>query len=364
MPRCCCSLLLVACLLTQAPESFGQEAAAESGHQRTVVFPGASWERRSPAELHLNAAALDELAERLGGRGCVVRDGYIAASWGDQAEVSDWYSSAKPVLSTLLFFAVEEGLVKSVDQPIAEFGWKLSDKDRTMTFRHLGAMTSGYARPEAPGAAYSYNDFAIQLYQKTLFNRVFQDDAKHAAELPTRLGALQFENGLTFNQKRRIKTSVRDFARISWFWFNRGNWHGRQVLPRRYFDELMKPQVPKELQFTRQAETDDYLGIASYGGGSDHFTRFGPGIYGFNWWFNETGKEHPETRTWPDAPADTVMSLGFRGNNTAIMPSLGLMLVCANGDWKDLKAGDPSSKINQALKLLTSAVMDSDAKSR
>ena len=37
-------------------------------------------------------------------------------------------------------------------------------------------MTGGYARPEPPGAAWAYNDFAIQLYQKTLFDRVFRAD--------------------------------------------------------------------------------------------------------------------------------------------------------------------------------------------
>ena len=161
-----------------------------------------------------------------------------------QTEVGDWLSSAKPVLSTMLFFAIEEGKVKNVDQPIADFGWELAEKDRTMTFRHLGAMTSGYARPEAPGHAWSYNDFAIQLYQKTLFDRVFKEDAKTAAESPSRLGALQFEDGLKFNEKRRIFASVRDFARIAWFWHNRGNWNGREVLPKRYFDEYMRTKYP------------------------------------------------------------------------------------------------------------------------
>lgn len=358
-------LLLIVCCIARIPASIAQPPAVPAvenetttEHQRQVVFPAQAWERRDPADVNLKADRLNELAQTLGGRGCVIRDGYVAASWGDQAEVADWYSSAKPVLSTLLFFAMEEGLVHGVDQPIADFGWNLSKKDRPMTFRHLGAMTSGYARPESPGAAFAYNDFAIQLYQKTLFDRVFQDDAKHAAELPTRLGVLQFQDGLKFNKKRRISASVRDFARISWFWLNRGNWNERQVLPRRYFDELMKPQVAKDLPLTMRAETDDYLGILSYGGGSDHFTTWGPGIYGFNWWFNDTGGQHPAARTWPDAPEDTVMSLGFRGNNTAIIPSLGLMLVCASGDWNDLKAGDANSKINQALKLLMASVND------
>lgn len=326
-----------------------------------IVFPEASWSQRDPGELGLDAQKLEELAKNLGGRGCVIRHGHVVKSWGDQAEVSDWFSSAKPVLSTLLFFAIQEGRVKSVDQPLVDFGWELSPKDRTMTFRHLGSMSSGYARPEPPGAAWAYNDFAIQLYQKTLFDRVFQGDAKEIAEHPTRFGVLKFEDGLKFNGKRRISASVRDFSRIVWFWFNRGSWNGQQVLPSRYFDEYMQPQAPKDLPLTRQAETNDYLDIKSYGGGSDHFSKAGAGVYGFNWWFNSTGRGHPQTLTWPDAPVDTVMSLGHRGNNSAIIPSLGLALVCANGDWGDLEAGKSDSKLNLSLKLLTSAVIDAPA---
>ena len=149
------------------------------------VFPDRSWEQREPAALGMDAALLDQLANQLGGRGCVVKDGYMVKAWGDQSQVADVLSSAKPVLSTLLFFAIEEGLVKSVDQPIAEFGWELKEKDRGITFRHLGAMNSGYARPESPGEAWAYNDYAIQLYQMTLFDKVFKEDAKRAAENPT-----------------------------------------------------------------------------------------------------------------------------------------------------------------------------------
>ena len=57
---------------------------------------------------------------------------------------------------------------------MADFGWELVPKDRAMTLRHLASMTSGYARPEEPGKAWAYNDYAIQLYQKTLFDKIFQ----------------------------------------------------------------------------------------------------------------------------------------------------------------------------------------------
>jgi hypothetical protein len=318
-------------------------------------FPGQSWEQREPTQLGMDPARLDQLATQLGGRGCVIKDGYMVKSWGDQTQVRDVLSSAKPVLSTLLFFAIEEGLVKSVDQPIADFGWELKEKDRGITFRNLGAMNSGYARPEMPGEAWAYNDYAIQLYQKTLFDKVFKADAKAAAEDPKRLGALQFEDGLKFSDKRRISASVRDFARIAWFWANNGNWNGKQILPKHYFDEYRKPQTKRNLPVSREAKTDDYLDIKTFGGGSEHFTRFGPGVYGFNWWFNGTGDRHRENLTWPDAPADTYMSIGAGGNNAAIIPSLGIVLVGAGADWADLRAGNPRSKINRALKLVAAA---------
>lgn len=320
------------------------------------AFPGKEWEHRDPKALSVDGRALDRLAEELGGRGCVIKDGYVVKAWGDQSEVRDWASSAKPVLSTLLFLAIEEGLVKGVDQPIADFGWALSDKDRSMTFRHLGAMTSGYARPEAPGAAWAYNDFAIQLYQKTLFEKVFKADAKSVADDPKRLGALQFEDGLKWSDRARLSASVRDFARIDWLWLNKGRWGEKRVLPQRYFDEYCKPQTPKDLALSAEADTDDYLQIGTYGGGSAHFSDAGPGVYGFNWWFNNTGGTHPNAPMWPDAPADTYMSIGAGGNSSAIVPSLNAVLVCAGGDWQDLKAADPSTKLNRALGRFARAV--------
>lgn len=316
------------------------------------AFPGAHWETREPAELGLDPAALDALAAELGGRGCVIKDGYVVKSWGDQAKKSDWYSSVKPVFSTLLFFAIEEGKVAGVDAPVAAFGWDLGPKDSAITFRHLADMTSGYARPEPPGAAFSYNDYAIQLYQLTLFDRVFKADPAAVVADPARLGPLGFEDGLDFSRKRRLKASVRDFARIAWFWAQRGRWGDRQLLPRRYFDEYMRPDVAADLPLTADVLTNDHLRIGTFGGGSNHFTKFGAGIYGFNWWFNARGLLHPDTPTWPDAPADTVMSIGFGGNCTALIPSLGLALVCAEGSWGSMDAGNPRALQNLRLKRL------------
>ncbi|GMW03762.1 MAG: hypothetical protein AMXMBFR84_48960 [Candidatus Hydrogenedentota bacterium] len=324
-----------------------------SGFAEQPVFPGEDWDTRQPEEMDMASDALEAIGSTLGGRGCIIKDGYRVYAWGDQEERSDWLSSAKPVLSTLLFFAIEEGRVTGVHHRLADLGWALSEKDQPMELYHLANMISGYARPDAPGAAWAYNDFAIQLYQKTLFDKIFPGDPNQIGNAPNRLGALGLQDGLNFREgNRRISASVRDFARIAWFWCNKGNWNGRQLLPSHFFDEYMKPQVSSELPHTQRAETDDYLGIGSYGGGSDHFTEYGSGIYGFNWWFNATGRLHPDTITWPDAPSDTFMSIGAGGNNTVIIPSLGIVLASAKGNWGSLSPGDRESTFNAVIQTL------------
>ena len=321
-----------------------------------VVFPGNEWTTKSAQELGLDDAQWEEVAKRLGSRGCAIKNGYVVKAWGSQDQRSDWFSSAKPVLSTLLMFAVKEGKIASFDQRVVEFDWPLVEKDQPMTFRHLASMTSGYARPEPPGAAWAYNDFAIQLYQKTLFDKVFQSPPEETFHHPQRFGALGLQDGFHFRQKnRRMTASVRDFARVAWFWLNRGNWNGVQLLPRAYFDGNMRGQVPRNLPLSSETPTNDYLQIGSYGGDSNHFTTAGPGIYGFNWWFNDVGGKHPDVVTWPDAPRDVVMSLGHRGNCCVMIPSLNVVVVAADANWGELKPGRADAGLNQTLKLIAKA---------
>jgi hypothetical protein len=72
-------------------------------------FPGAQWERRDPAAVGLEAAWLDRLADALCGNGRVIKDGNVVKAWGWQSDRGDWFSSAKPVLSALRMFAIQEG---------------------------------------------------------------------------------------------------------------------------------------------------------------------------------------------------------------------------------------------------------------
>jgi hypothetical protein len=118
----------------------------------------------------------------------------------------------------------------------------------------------------------------------------------------------------------------------------------------------MRPLVPPHLPRSRtMSDFNDYLGIKSYGGGSNQ-GPVGPGVYGFNWWFNGTipanGQILIET-----GPLDMVMALGARGCYMIMLPTQRL-LVAAQGAWGQVDELEPANRarFNQSIGLLMSAI--------
>jgi len=124
--------------------------------QRATVYvpgPGDDWERRTPAQVGMDAALLDsaiafaranestaprdlELAhyqtfgrepfgeavgpfdERGDPTGIVIRRGYIVAEWGDPWRVEMTFSVTKSFLSTVVGLAVDRGMIRGVGDPV------------------------------------------------------------------------------------------------------------------------------------------------------------------------------------------------------------------------------------------------------
>jgi CubicO group peptidase (beta-lactamase class C family) len=336
----------VAVLLCLALSALAGQAASTN-----IVFPGKSWEEREAAQLGLDGSKLDEFATNAGGDGCVVKDGYLVKSWGELTTHKWWASASKPVLSTLLLLGVQEKKLPSADAPVKSVGWDLSAKDSAMTFRHLANMVSGYACGEAPGAAWGYNDFAIQLYARSL-ERVFHQTLDEAFQ--QRMTALQFQDGEFFGSRGGLSVvaSPRDFARLGWLWLNRGRWNGQQIISEKLFAEYVKPGVPAAMPRTR-IKGEDYLGIGTYGGGTDQ-TPHGPGAYGFNFWFNEPTPSGE--RAWPAAPADTYQANGMWNRDTVtIFPSLRMVVAVRGAKPGKFEPGKAEGRYNKNMQLLVDA---------
>src|SRR5262249_36756898 len=203
------------------------------------VYPAAEWEKRTPEQAGLSAEKLKALAALAGGRGGVGRHGDLLYAWGDPAQSGDVASAVKPVVSTLLLLAVQQGKIKDVDAKLADFEPRLralnGGKDAGITWRHLASQTSGYGLAEAPGVAYAYNDFALALYYDTLTRQVYRQDGTRT--LKEQLGdALGFQDRYTFeafgsdDRPGRLAISVRDLARFGPPHLPDGRSKGQQVL--------------------------------------------------------------------------------------------------------------------------------------
>lgn len=343
----------------------GGPTLAQPAPASTAVYPGKAWETRTPEALGLSRVKLDALRDLVGGRGCVVRHGYMVYSWGDQSKSSDVASAMKPVISTLLLFALQEGRFPGLDTPVANFEPRLKTlnggKDGAITWRHLASQTSGYGLVESPGQAYSYNDFALALYYDTLTEKVFGTNGTEL--LRTRLAEpLQFQDDYTFNafgpgdRPGRLALSVRDFTRFGLLYLRNGEWNGRSLVKPELARMAVSSPIPSGTPLTSGKEANMLPDQRSVGG-SRNITPVGPGYYSFNWWLNRTNKSGQHL--FVDAPADACVASGHGGMRTLwVIPSLDLV-VCWNDspiDDHDQSPGNPQTRINQAAKLIRESV--------
>ncbi len=319
-----------------------------------VTFPDSHWKKASPEAVGLNGSLLRDFSKKVGGDGCVIRNGLLVHEWGDITTNRDWASAAKPVLATLMLIAVNKRLLSSPATPVRTVGWPLQPKDSGMTFAQLANMTSGYARGEAPGTAWSYNDYGIQLLARSL-ERVFKSDLDQAAR--KYFAPLAFEDSFIFASRNGlgVTLSPRDMARLGWLWLNEGRWKDAKLVSNKLFHREIRIQVPAELPLSQQPG-QDYLNLGTYGGSAFQSTK-GPGAYGMGFWFNGTLPNG--RRMWPSLPADAFQANGAWNRDTVtVFPSLNMVVVTSMTDRPGKFSPGSKGPGDRNLKMLVDAVKD------
>lgn len=275
---------------------------------------------------------------RAGTNGIIIRNGYIVAQFGDVKANDPVYSVAKSFLSTVAGVAVDKGLIKSVNDAVADYikdGGYDSPRNRQVTWKHHlhqtteweGAMWgknadfigqpefgNGQRRPralQAPGSFYEYNDVRINRFALSLarvFGRGLPDVLKSSimdpigaspewrwvpydnsqVEIAGKMvgsvsGGTRWGGGLWINSE--------DLARFGLLALNNGNWAGRQLVSSRWFDEALTPS-----------------GVGS----TD---------YGYLWWLNTQGRQ------WPAAPRSSYAAIGNGSNTIWIDPEHDIVFV-------------------------------------
>lgn len=305
--------IFVALALAGAASLWAAEARPAVAAAPIPVFPEAEWSRADDVALHgLNAARLAALTPFLQSLDTtammVIVDGRVVFEYGDLARVSYLASGRKSVLSLLFGKAVASGAVK-LDQTLAELGLDdlqgLTPAEREARVEDLLASRSGIYHPasnggdatasapargsQRPGQYYLYNNWdfnaAGTVYEQTTGRDIYaalQDDLVVPLRMQDYDPAKQKKSGNAERSRHLaypIELSTRDMARIGQLVLRKGEWAGRQLVPRDWIERTTALVTPPEA-----INPSFWRGTADGG-------RWG---YGLLWWvWDDQGLDGP-----------------------------------------------------------------------
>ena len=198
--------------------------------------------------------------------------------WGEHGVnvLGNSFSMAKSVISILVGVAIDEGKIKSLDEPVANYLPEFDDEKKNITIRQVLTMCTGlswsesYVSPfcdvaelyydtddrdlscnrrtieEEPGKFWRYKSGDTQVLMYVLMAATGQSISEYASEkLWKRMGAESDAWwSLTDDEKSAEKSfcclyaTSRDFLRLGKLVNNLGNWNGEQLVSEQYMKEF------------------------------------------------------------------------------------------------------------------------------
>lgn len=327
------------------------------------------WAQITTDAAGLDKTKLDEFALALHGSGVVIRKNAVAYEWGDPHKALDVASASKAVYSFLVFKAVEDGLIASLDEPVvkwmpelASLNAALNHKDSRITWRHLITQTSCYGVTEQPGAAFDYNDYQTGLLWTLIFEKLHHVSGEEGIRAIKKdlFDAVEAEDKPALRAMRsndrlfRLTASCLDMARFGSLFLHGGKWKERQVIGAEYVDLVLNHPLPLSLPRTRGEPAEMLPNAPTYGGGRNQDDHLG--CYSHMWWLNRRDREG--RLLFPSAPEDAMAAIGYGGEKVLmVVPSLD-MIVCWNTE--NLTRGPMISigrtQMDDVLKILFSGV--------
>jgi CubicO group peptidase (beta-lactamase class C family) len=308
-------------------------------------FPGAEWERASPAESGWSETGLAQaraFSDQIRSSAVmIVHHGKLVAEWGDTAKRTELASVRKSLLSALIGIAVSEHLI-NLDSTLGELGIDdnpptLTEVEKGATVRQLLEARSGVyhpalyetpgmamARPprgsHAPGTFWYYNNWDFNalgtIYEHAAKTDIFGAFYRQIAR-PIGMQDYRSQDGVYFRGKASIHPaypihmSARDLARFALLYLRKGNWAGRQIVPQQWVQE------------STQAYSKSI-----YGQG-----------YGYLWWIGFMDDTIAPAVTLPEG---SFLAEGAGGQYALIAPALDLVAV--HRVDRDLAIPEPSAR--------------------
>lgn len=236
------------------------------------------------------SSSLDDLFTRTETDALVVvkNDKVVLEKYGKNSgrnSVYSVFSVSKSIVSTLIGIAIEEGKIRSVDDPVIEYIPELKNKGLdSLTIRDLLLMSSGidYQRiedtfflfiPFSPdiqtfygndlrgivstlkagknpiGASFNYNDYYPILEGIILERATNMSVSLYTQKKIWEPMGMEFDSFWTLDSEEKgfertlvgFKASAVDLARFGLLFLHRGNWNGKKILSERWVQEATSP---------------------------------------------------------------------------------------------------------------------------
>lgn len=253
---------------------------------------------------------------------------------GDEATVFSSNSMGKSFVSALMGFAVADGFIDSVNDPLAKYipefvGTDLEnipikaclqmasgidfneDTDmnsfsmRTLMGTPAMEVIAGYGVQEPPFTYRRYLSINTEILGQVIKNATGKGLGEYMEEkLWTRIGSAHdaywtLNNG-TELANGGLSISLRDYARFARLYLHEGNWNGEQLLPRDWIRDSLDISA-------------DY---SKPGANNDGYNAIG---YGYQWWV-------------PEGDQGEFMAIGVYGQFLYVNPEQNVIIVKVNAD--------------------------------
>lgn len=253
---------------------------------------------------------------------------------GDEATVFSSNSMGKSFVSALMGFAVADGFIDSVNDPLGKYIPEFAGTDlenipikaclqmasgidfnedtdmnsfsmRTLMGTPAMEVIAGYGVQEPPFTYRRYLSINTEILGQVIKNATGKGLGEYMEEkLWTRIGSAHdaywtLNNG-TELANGGLSISLRDYARFARLYLHEGNWNGEQLLPRDWIRDSLDISA-------------DY---SKPGANNDGYNAIG---YGYQWWV-------------PEGDQGEFMAIGVYGQFLYVNPEQNVIIVKVNAD--------------------------------
>jgi CubicO group peptidase (beta-lactamase class C family) len=214
----------------------------------------------------------------------------------DERSLSTSFSMAKSFASALVGVAIDEGHIKSVNEPITNYIPELLKKDKrfeAITIRHLLTMSSGIKYEEGgnlpwseeaddtktyystnlrnlaletsriegePGEYFEYNNYNPLLIGMILERATGMSASRYLQEKLWKPMGMEADGSWSLDSKKSsfekmesgVNARARDFGRFGMLFAREGSWEGRQLISRGWVEESTRADTSTDLSLEYQ----------------------------------------------------------------------------------------------------------------